>query len=242
MRSTRSKCLQTFSSRVLLSRRIYQSTLIKKWSMKSDFLQHTCRRDGQKTEKLKLIVHLCLHNTQQRQTDQHTFTLIRLNIKILPVNFTYERERERKRESKEKKYSEWVSDRNAIFRHTPDTMDTIRKPGWQNRHKGVWEMIRIKHTKTTGTSTESKGRKNNGKQCQQLLSKEKTVSDGGLSTGKLNGLFLRFFFSLSKTIQKTELQTAQHFWKIFFNDINSSMDSHNGKTKKKKKKGRKQTQ
>ena len=52
---------------------------IKKWSIKSDFLQQTSRCDGQKTEKLKLIIHLCLRNTQQKQTDQHTFTLTLLD-------------------------------------------------------------------------------------------------------------------------------------------------------------------
>ena len=69
MKSIRSKCFLISSSRVLLRRRIYRSTLIKKWLVKSDFFDIPFRRDGQKTEKSKWIVLLCLHSTQQRQTD-----------------------------------------------------------------------------------------------------------------------------------------------------------------------------
>ena len=69
MKSTRSKCFLTSSSRVLLRRRNLpinsdQEVVGQKW-----FLWHTFRRDGQKTEKSKWIIHLCLHSTQQRQTD-----------------------------------------------------------------------------------------------------------------------------------------------------------------------------
>ena len=108
----------------------------------------------------------------------------------------YKKERERERGGGggwgQKKYSEWVTGTQRSDICQIQWTSSGGRDGITDTNE--CEMIRIKHTRTAGTSTESEGRKNNGKDCRQLLPKEKTsLSDGALSKGKLNGLFFPFF-------------------------------------------------
>ena len=74
----------------------------------------------------------------------------------------------REREIKEKKYCEWVTGTHCSDRCWIQWIPSGGRDGITDTKE--CEMIRIKHTRTSGTSKECEGRTNNGKQCQQLLS------------------------------------------------------------------------
>ena len=101
------------------------------------------------------------------------------------------------------------------------------------------EITRIKHTTTAGTRTENEGRKNNGKQCQQLISNKKTVCMMEPCEQENVSVSSLFFLFHIKKIRLSFEELTRQFCKTFSRTSAAAWTATMARQRQQIKKGRK---